>query len=408
MRLQNAMRIGVGKREFLAGLNPETQFLLRCLEVNSTFRPSDFDQFDKNTFLLTAENHRLTNIIYTTLKTNHSFPIHIKNCLRERYVANKLRMLSYMAELCRVLKILNVNRIKAVALKGPLLGHLYYDDYTQRECKDLDILVHETDVQKAYEILLDLGYNLSNRLWNSPKQKAIYDKTYYHYNLYSSKTNVQIELHWRLNASGSDSIIKSKSSWDTLPVIQACGQTIPILPRNDMFIYLCIHGGMHQWKRLFWLVDIVRIIEREDADFLAKIFNQLSRKSEKRYVLEACHLAYVIFGIDLHPSILEAIEKDTNIGRLSKVSIFSMSNISDVYLSPLSSFKTFSTAIHKFIKFYWSAIYLDGYKAIYTSFSNFFINPAYWAIYSFRDSLFLLNYFAAPFLWIYTLFNKVK
>ncbi|QHV96969.1 nucleotidyltransferase domain-containing protein [Spirosoma endbachense] len=402
------MRTGVSKSKFIAGLNQETQFLLRCLDAKSTFYPSDFEQFDPDIFLHNAECHRVTNIVYTTIKTNHSFPVHIKNRLREQHVANKLRMLSYMAELCRVLKIMNANKIKAVALKGPLLGELYYDDYTQRECKDLDIIVQESDVQKAYEILLDVGYKLSDILWKTPKQKAVYDKTFHHYNLYNSKTNVQVELHWRLNAAGSDSILKSKLSWDTLPVIQACGQAIPILPRNDMFIYLCIHGGTHQWKRLFWLVDIVRIIEREGAGFLVEIYNQLSQKSEKRYVLEACHLAYVIFGIDLHPIIHEAIEKDANIGRLSEVSIFSMSTISDVYLSPISSFKTFSLAMRKFIKFYWSAIYLDGYKAIFTSFSNFFINPSYWSIYSFRDSFFVLNYIAAPFLWIYKLFNKVK
>jgi hypothetical protein len=402
------MRTGVGRIEFIARLNQETRFLLRCLDEKSIFRPSDFDNFDPDLFLQSTECHRLTNIVYTTIKANFSFPVHIKDRLREQHVINKLRLLSYMAELCRVLKILNANEIKAVALKGPLLGQLYYDDYTQRECKDLDILVQEADVQKAYEILLDVGYKLSDILWNSPKQKAIYDKTFHHYNLYNSTTNVQIELHWRLNTLGNDSIIKSKLSWNTLPVIHACGQAIPILPRNDMFIYLCIHGGTHQWKRLFWLVDIVRIIEREGAGFLVDIYNHLSQKSEKRYVLEACHLAYVIFGIDLHPSIHEAIEKDTNISRLSKVSIFSMSTISDIYLSPISSFKTFSLAIRKFIKFYWSVIYLDGYQAIFRSFSNFFVNPSYWSIYSFRDSFFVLNYFAAPFLWIYTLFNKVK
>lgn len=317
-------------------------------------------------------------------------------------------MLTYMAELCRVLKLFQERGISVVALKGPILGQLYYDDYTQRECNDLDILVKPSDVQTAYQILIDIGYNLSDVLWNSPKQKALYRKTFHHYNLYNSSNHIQIELHWRLNTLGSDSTKKIESVWENLTIQQIGGLSIQILSNYDTFIYLCIHGGTHQWKRLFWVQDIVRIIQKEGNDFLINTYHKITEKSVRRYVLEGCHLAHMLFGANLPQVLLNAIDEDESIAKLTEISIFSMSIVADSYLSPISSLNTFKLGIRKLVYFYRSIIYLEGNHAILTSLKSFFINPAYWNIYSFSDRLFLLNYIAAPFLWVYSVVNKDK
>ena len=399
------MHPDIGKNTLSAKLNPETQLLLRSLAPHPDVQPDDFAHLDPDGFLHILECHRLTNVLYNNIKDTEVFPATIRDRLRERAAGNTFRMLTYTAELCRVLQLLQRNHIDALALKGPLLGQLYYDDYTQRECKDLDILVQLADVEAAYQLLTGIGYELSDVLWNSPKQKAIYTGTFHHYNLYKPTNKVQIELHWRLNALGRDLKKNTEHIWQNIRVEHIGGLPIQTLGKSNQFIYLCIHGGTHQWKRLFWVQDIVQIIEKEGSDFLVIIYQKLIKKSTTRYVLQGCYLAHTLFRVELPQIIYDAIDNDKKIKALAEVAIQSMNSVCEPYSSPLSSIEAFKSAIKRLINFYRSSFYLEGHQAFRTLFSNFFVNPAYWKIFSFSDRFFILNYLAAPILWIYSVFN---
>ena len=400
------MKTDPRKAGLISSLNSETQLLLRCFDPKVNLQPDDFSQLDMDRFMHVLDCHRLSTSLYPLVKDNPFFPPITRNQLRERYVGNKLQMLAYMAELCRVITLLQQKGIQAIALKGPVLGQLYYDDYTQRECGDLDILVKPSDSEAAYQILIDTGYALSDVLWNTPKQKILYRKHFHHYNLYNPTRQVQLELHWRLTSSISDAEKTVEINWNDTISRTIGGISIQLLNPHDNLVYLCIHGGVHQWKRLFWVQDIARIIEKEDSEFLVTTYQRAVESGVKRYVLEGYQLANILFGSSLPSQIHMAIQADEKIAKLSGNSIFAMNDVSDRSLIPVLFINKIRDSAGKLFYAYQSTFYYGGLQAIYTLFRKFFINPAYWKIYSFNDDFFIFNYFAAPFLWIYYFFTK--
>ena len=383
-------------------LRADVQQLLRCLTPQPTFRPGEFADVDIDRFLYLLDCHRLTNVVYQHTKNAPGFPQAIRERLKTQYDQNTFRQLSFVAELCRVLKRLQEHHIEAIALKGPLLSQLYYGSCTLRQCKDLDILVRPADLPLAYKVLINSGYQLTVALWNSPKQETIYRETYHHYDLYHAGRAVQLELHWRLNATGHN----TETIWANSVVHSIGGLPVRSLSSADTFIYLCQHGGTHQWKRLFWLLDIARIIQQEGHDFLLHAYRQAADQQVDRYVLSGCQLAYEFMGVQLPSLLHEAIRKDGTTEKLFEFSAFWINTVSETYQSPFVSVNAFRLSFARFTNAYRSVYYLQGYQSICVAFRDYFVNPAYWSIYAFSDRFFALNYVAAPFIWIYSIFRR--
>lgn len=392
----------------VAKLHPDTQLLLRHLTHGADIRPAEVAHPDPDSLLNLLDCHRLTTVFYDRIAGNAQFEPLIIRLLREKAAQKKVRMLAYMAELCRIITLLSGNNVAAISLKGPVLSRQYYDDYTLRECNDLDILVKPDDVETAHKLLSTLGYTLSERLWNSPRQASLYRKTFHHLHLINLTNGTQIELHWKLHSLMDATIKTDKSIWNRLTGHTIGGVPIQTLSRPDTFIYLCVHGSSHQWKRLFWVYDIARIIDREGAVFLEQLYRQLANKRLKRHILEGCHLAHIFFATSLPDVIHEAIRKDQTITTLSRIAVVAINQVSRPAARPLASTKAFLMALKKIRNHYQSTYYLGGLKATTSSFNRFFIDPANWRLYSFSDSFFVLNYVAAPFLWAYNSITKAR
>ncbi len=389
--------------ELPACLHPHTRLLLHYLQPHQAGSPGALAQIDTDALLHLLDSHRLSTIFYQRLPGNPSDILVIKQQLAGRYATNKMAMLARMAELCRILKLFAQNGIHAIALKGPLLGHLYYNDYTLRECKDLDILVKPADTERAFTLLTDSGYELTTVLWKSPKQKVLYTNTYYHYNLYNTTSGIQVELHWRLNlAEGETSGQPSDPFSGELITQQVGGQVVHLLSATDNFIYLCVHGSTHEWKRLFWVYDIAQISEKEGAAFLAESYRRAAEQKLDRYVLAGCYMAAQLFGTSLPAEIRQAIRNDSHLTDLLSSFMFSINHVGDPYQPPLSSVRAFRLSLKKLINYYRITYYFGGCRSVFAAGRKFFINPDYWNIFAFSDRLFVLNYAVAPFLWIYS------
>ena len=396
----------IHRAQLLPLLQPEVLLLLRCLEAGTTVQSGEFTDIDTEQFLYVLDCHRLTNVVCMEIQNTPGVPTVIRERLKAQSVHNKFRQLGFVAELGRVLKQFQAHHIDVIALKGPILSQLYYGDYTLRECKDLDILVCPANLQAAFGVLTDAGYTLSETLWNSPKQELIYRKTFHHYSFYHPERAIQFELHWRLNVSESE--YDHEAIWSNAVPHLLAGLPVKCLAPTDTFIYLCVHGGTHQWKRLFWLLDIARIIQKEGHDFLLQAYWQAVDQQVDRYVLSGCQLAYKLMGVQLPPSLHKAIRQDKTIEKLFESSAFWINAVSETYQSPFASVKTFRLSLARFVNAYRSVFYLQGYRSICIIFRDYFVNPAYWSIYAFSDRFFALNYVAAPFVWIYSIFRKER
>ena len=74
------------------------------------------------------------------------------------------------SELIKVMNLLELNNIKAISFKGPVLSQMAYGNIALRQFVDLDILVEEKSLEKVSSILLENNYEEEYKLQNYQKE----------------------------------------------------------------------------------------------------------------------------------------------------------------------------------------------------------------------------------------------
>ena len=75
-------------------------------------------------------------------------------------------------------------------------------------------------------------------------------------------TGIQVEIHWRLNAEmGKEPPFEEL--WERRRRSLLTPQPVYMPGREDLFLYLALHGARHGWFRLRWLADIDRVARLE-------------------------------------------------------------------------------------------------------------------------------------------------
>ena len=103
-----------------------------------------------------------------------------------------------------ICSVLEANEIPYILLKGSIIRSLYPDDWMRTSC-DIDILIHESDLESAVKALVNtLGYKTDG------------ERHYHDVSLYSD-TGVHLELHFSLkeNMDNIDDLLSMVWSYST-------------------------------------------------------------------------------------------------------------------------------------------------------------------------------------------------
>lgn len=201
-----------------------------------------------------ADKNRVGPLLCWNLSTYfaESVPAGAREALRERLRAYAARNLSLTSELVKVVRLLDSHGIKVLPLKGPTLAAAAYGNIALRQFGDLDILTFRKDYDTAARILTAVGYSMP---WREKRD----------YSLYKREGNVRLELHRGL--SKFDLPLDLNEVWKRLDSVRVAGQDIPILPREELLLYLCVHASKHGWQRLLWISDIAELVRSGDIDW---------------------------------------------------------------------------------------------------------------------------------------------
>lgn len=193
----------------------------------------------------------------------------------------KGQILAKLHDFLAISKIFYEAKINFIPIKGPLLSYRLYKDPSFRNYGDLDFLMDLPSVKKGILVLKEAGYTSSLFDWLANKhQKDLLFKHYYHIVLSHPERNITIELHWKLNnydiseAGILDKVINSNQMQ-----IKYAGHNYHVFNNEFELLYLIIHGGLHAWQWLKWLVDI--------HDFLNNISFDKSKFNELVELLHA-------------------------------------------------------------------------------------------------------------------------
>lgn len=242
-------------------LSKELCLLLEILKIEdenieklSIELPKDID-WEK--FLSLTRHHRVYPLIYSKLiKTDEKIvPSHVIQTLYNDYKKNTFQMLHLSGEMEQVSKVFAENQIRLLFLKGPVIAADLYGDISLRTSKDLDILIQITDLKRADEFLLILGYEREEIPFGKWKWMN-HHATYFH-----PQKRVEIELHWRIHPYPTK-VPDFNELWERKRISDITSYPVYYLGVDDLFLFLVEHGARHAWFRLRWLVDIDQILRK--------------------------------------------------------------------------------------------------------------------------------------------------
>jgi hypothetical protein len=206
-----------------------------------------------------------------------------------QYLPEKLAQMEQLGEFLKITGQLNKQGIQFIILKGPLLSQRIYGDPTFRYYKDFDILLQPRSMKETIGFFLSLSFYPDYFAWpNSKLKERLVFRHLNQYPLSHSPTGINIELHWRLfsNYIVADKTLNKLMEKNQEDVSMA-GQTFRQFNNEFGLLYLVIHGGLHAWRRLKWLVDVHEMLNRfplDEAKFL-----DLTRKLKAGRMVALCN-----------------------------------------------------------------------------------------------------------------------
>lgn len=226
---------------------------------------SDWDKFRKLSY-----THGVFPLIYKTLK-NYSIQQEQLQQLQQTNLEIVKKNMLLTSELIKVMQLLEDNGIEALAFKGPVLSQMAYGDVVSRQYVDLDILVKEDDLKKTYNLFLQNEYD--TKIESEYLDNELFKQKNSDIQFISQKSNVLIEVHWKLFRSNFANKIDLTKTLYMSNLCNLNGQNIKVFSNEVLFVYLCMHGSKHGWERIEWLVDIQRFLANYENLDWNKIYN---------------------------------------------------------------------------------------------------------------------------------------
>jgi hypothetical protein len=313
--------------------HPEIELLLCCSRTQLTPEIQDKikvlveQEIDWKYLMTLAARHGLMPLLFNGLNTTcpTAIPTEILAGLRSIFQKVAHRNLFLTAQLLKILKIFQANEIDAIPFKGPTLTASAYTNMALRQFCDLDVLVRKEHFTKATQILVDLGFNLPNKIAQA-KERPYLENSYFlesteyqgSYDLYDPKNGVQFEMHWSLTTKEFPFPPTFQYFWENTESVKLAGQEVPRFTTETLLIYLCVHASKpkHSWSEFKWICDLTELIRSyPDLDW-----NKVERQAQiwgcNRAVYLGLSLAQDLLGVQLPQNIISAIAKDKTVAAL--------------------------------------------------------------------------------------------
>ena len=141
----------------------------------------------------------------------------------------------YPQQLASILALFNEYDIDTLVIKGPVLGQIVYEQPSLRPYGDIDIAVHEKDLDAAEQVVRDLGYEPATNV-----RPAEWYREYHHHLIpFVHSEKLVIEIHWQLTHGVG---LSMQDVWAHAQPLEIEGIRTKMLSPEHRLIYLCVHA----------------------------------------------------------------------------------------------------------------------------------------------------------------------
>ena len=284
--------------------------------------------------LAAALDHGLIGPLERATK-RHAPPANILCSIQTAARVQTAQNLHFVAALIEIVRYFRSHGIEAVVLKGPAIAQITCGQLGIREFTDLDLLVRSDDLNRATFDLASLGYRrVCENVADSGGPHRQKDTPFVR-----DVDGVLVELHWNLNPRSARFPLEITGVWSRVQTVCIQNEEIHTLGLEDTLLALCIHGSIHGWASLKWVLDIARILQRKSD---ALDWDAALRRSTvahcNRSLLAGIHLASFLFGVEAPEVVTAWIRRDTSAIKLAErlsVSLLSDRPLTDIELIAL-------------------------------------------------------------------------
>lgn len=240
--------------------NAQKQFIdILSAGIRGKLADKVYDNVEWDEVIDLADKHKVEGIIYLALRKSKL----ISNIgegkislLKQKAAITGITQSRHISGLSTVLNKINERNIPVIVLKG-LVVREFYPQPDQRSMNDADILVHEGDVEKVKQLLIDMGYVYLED-----------HKASHHIALVHHKYPF-IELHWNLfKRDGFSNELEhyERLIWKRAIKVNVGEAEVLSLSYEDLALHLCMHMAAHLVATGFGvrqLCDFVLLVEHK-------------------------------------------------------------------------------------------------------------------------------------------------
>ena len=319
-------------------LNSEIELLRYCTYPKITnvqrerLRQLTAQDLDWSYLISLASQHNVMPLLYRRLKAICAdlLPSAVLSQLRLDFIAHTSNNMALTGELLRMLNLFEKQHICVVSFKGPLLAQLAYDDLSSRQFGDLDLLIPESEVVKAHNLLSSQDYQSQCYLTNS--QIKAYQKIHYGLMYWNENKNITIDLHWSIFPKHFSFCPTSQMIWSRLDEVSLENKKVQTLTIEVLVLFLCAHAAKHDWSHLSFICELAHLLQRHPGLDWMQLESYLGKLGSRSMVLVTLNLTQEIYGTNLPESICQQIKSKPIVAQLS-------SQIKQQLLSPTTKSK---------------------------------------------------------------------
>lgn len=217
--------------------------------------------------------------------------------LRAAALTEELRWRTYREICADAFRLLNEHGVPFIGLNGAVVGTLAYPEPLFRHADDIDVLVHDADVDRAVALFVKAG-------WSAGRVPIFANPT--HAPPLFHPTDVPIALHRSLLSPYYT--LPYGALWSRSRMVSVAGHDIRVLSDPDGLLHACGHG-MSGLPELRWVADAWFLLARSRA-FDWDTF--LATATSSRLGLLMCHATRYLadeIGAPVPREVVASLEK---------------------------------------------------------------------------------------------------
>lgn len=291
--------------------DPAAQLLcdLLSLDEKPLRDPEAYQQVEWDRLLLHATQQNLAALLHKNIKLRHiglPIPSEILKVLQQHHIRDGATALLRLQTLEKILMSFQEQNIPVIALKGIYLAEAIYNDDSVRSMADIDLLIHPYHLDKAEQILTQMGYKPWRQFWTEHEMKLSHEMP-----AFLQVGEPSIELHWTLLDPGLPFSIDLDKIWERALPVTIAGVDILGLAPEDLLLHLCLHAPtQHHFRNALRMIyDIALTVNQCSESMNWQEFEQraFAWKAERAVYL-MLSLARQLFSAPVPPVTLQTLQ----------------------------------------------------------------------------------------------------